>query len=738
MLPANEVLAPSWPTHAGDIMSINRLAVGAALLGLSLLACESRAGVLPPEPYAWQTVPFGGGGYVDGFLYHPKEQNLLYARTDVGGLYRFDFAAKRWLALLDHLGKPDSDLMGVISMAVDPNDPNKIYAACGLYLPDWARKGAILRSSDRGKTWEKADLPIHIGGNADGRGSGDRLVVDPKNGSVLWYGSNKDGLWKSTDGGKSFAKESSAADAVSLVAIHPQNAEMFVGSADGKGALLVSKDGGSFKKAPGTPELVPQHIAFAKDGAIYVTFAQGDDKQPANPSYALRGAVWKRDASGAWSEISPLRPDSNAKFGYSGVDVGPDGTIAVSTLDRWAPGDDIFLSHDGGSHWDALGARAHHDAAPYPWLVNYTRGEDHMGHWISDLKINPFNHDELVYGTGYGLWMSRNLSAASVNFDFAVANLEEVATLQLASPPSGPVLLAAFGDVAGAAYSDITKTPASGLFNPNTETNYSIDYAGRLPSVLARVTNNDPTHGFTSNDGGATWLAFGSTPYPSQEGKREWHSPGTIAVSAGGKALVWVPEKDAAYFSLDHGKSWKPSAGWPSQREQALVPVADKAVEGVFYVFDRPSGSVLISVDAGTSFKTVVNGLPAVQGWETAQLAVVPGRMRDLWIAAPYGLVHSPDSATPVTNMPDVTSAWAVGFGAPKVKGAYPAVYLWGKVKGQEGLWRSDDQGANWSRINDDAHQFGGFSAIAGDMREFGTLYTAPHGHGLLAGRPGK
>jgi len=124
-------------------------------------------------PYHWETVPFGGGGYVPGFVYHPKKPNLLYARTDVGGAYRYDFAAGRWIQLLDHIGHDDGDLSGVLSIALDPNDPNKVYAACGMYLGQWAHKGAILRSNDQGRTWQKTDLPIHIGGNSDGRGMGD-------------------------------------------------------------------------------------------------------------------------------------------------------------------------------------------------------------------------------------------------------------------------------------------------------------------------------------------------------------------------------------------------------------------------------------------------------------------------------------------------------------------------------------------------------------------------------------
>ena len=67
---------------------------------------------------------------------------------------------------------------------------------------------------------------------------------------------------------------------------------------------------------------------------------------------------------------------------------------------------------------------------------------------------------------------------------------------------------------------------------------------------------------------------------------------------------------------------------------------------------------------------------------------------------------------------------------------AITAIYLWGKVKGAEGLWRSDDTGANWVRINDDAHRYGELRAIAGDMVEPGTVYLAPHGRGVIVGRP--
>lgn len=81
--------------------------------------------------YDWRSVPLGGGGFVNGIVFHPKEAGLLYARTDLGGAYRFDDRTKAWVPLLDHLGRDDADLMGVLSLALNPSDPAHVYLACG-------------------------------------------------------------------------------------------------------------------------------------------------------------------------------------------------------------------------------------------------------------------------------------------------------------------------------------------------------------------------------------------------------------------------------------------------------------------------------------------------------------------------------------------------------------------------------------------------------------------------------
>ena len=154
---------------------------------LAMATAGGRAAQIPPktQPYTWKSVQMVGGGFVDGIVFHPSAKGVCYARTDIGGAYRWDSHAKRWQPILDWLSLKDVNLMGVESIALDPHDANKLYLACGMYTNASSPNAAILRSSDRGRTFQRANLPFKMGGNENGRGNGERLSVDPNDGHVL-------------------------------------------------------------------------------------------------------------------------------------------------------------------------------------------------------------------------------------------------------------------------------------------------------------------------------------------------------------------------------------------------------------------------------------------------------------------------------------------------------------------------------------------------------------------------
>jgi hypothetical protein len=702
---------------------MSRKRIWTAILAGALIAMS---GAAMAESYDWQTIPLQGGGFVDGFLYHPKKAGILYARTDVGGMYRYDYTHARWIPLMDGFGKADWDCMGVMTMAVDPQKPERLYATCGLYLNDRAPNGAVVRSENMGATWAITRLPFKLGGNAMGRGTGERLQVDPADSNTIWLGTNQDGLWVSHDQGKRFARSAYAQKSVTVVLIRGQT--IYAGSGEVGEGLFKSTDGGqTFVAVAGSPKMIPHQMALGKDGTLYVTFSDN-----LGPHGVTDGAVWKLKGD-VWTDISPAKPSKSLTFGYSGLDLSPDGALVVSTSDRYPGLDDLYISHDGGAHWKPVKPQAVHHTETHPWLIDYMGGHDqdaanrnNMGHWMDAVKINPFNPNELLYGTGYGVWMTDNLDAldkgGKVDFHFRNDNFEETVVLGLESPPVGPRVLMAAGDVGGTAFDDFSRTPQHGLFSPMNKTNQSVAFAALKPNIIVRSVDNETAHGYISTDGAGSWTPL-NAPAPLMTTDWHNHRAGKLAISAEGKAMVWVPEGEGAYHSDDLGRTWTLSTGWPKP-ERGQEAIADKVNDAVFYSFDRATGMVLTSRDGGASFAPLYQ-LTAGQG----QLRAVPGHEGDLWLAAGTALYHGEKVVA------GVDAAWQVTFGQAAPGKDYPAVFLWGKVGGIEGLWRSDDAGVDWLRINDDAHRFGQMRAIAGDPREYGALYISPDGRGTMVGR---
>ncbi len=113
----------TWCAKRGDLLLV--LGLGAVFPGLFSPSLMSAQG-LPFDfnPYSFNNVVIGGGGgFIPGIVFSTKEPGLVYARTDIGGAYRFDLHSGHWIPLLDWIGYPDWNLSGVESIASDPVDP---------------------------------------------------------------------------------------------------------------------------------------------------------------------------------------------------------------------------------------------------------------------------------------------------------------------------------------------------------------------------------------------------------------------------------------------------------------------------------------------------------------------------------------------------------------------------------------------------------------------------------------
>jgi photosystem II stability/assembly factor-like uncharacterized protein len=724
---------------------------------LLLVACSTgtvRAGNASIA-YNWKNVAIGGGGFVTGIVFHPKERGLAYVRTDIGGAYRWDDRAQRWVAMTDWIGAEDENLLGIDSFAIDPNDPERVYLAAGTYTNPRSGNGAILRSSDRGRTFQRADLPFKLGGNEQGRGNGERLAVDPNDGRVLFFGSRGEGLWRSGDHGANWSRvDSFPAIATSpsagvqtswrglqhvgivFVVFDPASGKpgaptpkLYAGVSTRETSLYESSDGGgTWTAVPKQPQgLRPNHMARASDGVYYLSY--GDEP---GPNEMNNGAVWKyAPGSGEWQDITPAPQSIDTEgdgFGWGAVTVDPSNpqVLMATTFKRYGPHDEIFRSADGGRSWKPLLAQSRFDHSAAVWT------RDHTPHWMADIKIDPFDADHAMFVTGYGLWASRNLTTfdgnAKVGWWFKNAGLEETVPLALLTPPGAP-LLSGLGDIDGFRHEDLD-TPMLQYAGPRLTNTESMAYAGQAPQIVVRSgtvrdRENNEVRAAYSLDGGKTWASFASEP-PEGEGA------GHITIAADGKRVIWTPEKATnAWATDDFGKRWQKLNGVPAR---AAVE-ADKVDEGLYYAFDGATGKLYVSGKGGVEFKEVAASVGGSSDRFDPQIRPDPQRSAVVYVAASSrGLLRW--SARKLERLRGVEYADALGLGKAKDGSDAPTLFVSGKVDGKTGLFRSDDDGRQWQRIDDDAHRYGRIRIIVGDPRVHGRVYLGTHGRGVVYGDP--
>jgi hypothetical protein len=99
-------------------------------------------------------------------------------------------------------------------------------------------------------------------------------------------------------------------------------------------------------------------------------------------------------------------------------------------------------------------------------------------------------------------------------------------------------------------------------------------------------------------------------------------------------------------------------------------------------------------------------------------------------------MLVSTDHGASFAKMPGIDQGNAIGFGAPPPGKSEPAMFLAGILDGVAGVFRSDDSGASWVRISDEAHQYGWPHCINGDSRIYGRVYLGTNGRGVLYGDP--
>ncbi len=697
------------------------------LLAALLLLTACTPAYEPSAEWTYGQLPVGGGGFVTG-LFATCEEGIYYARTDVGGAFRYEAENGKWHSLHYWLSEDEKGYTGIDGLAVDPNNGGVIYLACAISYFNGG-KSAVMVSRDYGETFEVTDVSdlVKFHGNGMGRGNGERIVIDPSDSNHVLVGGRTGGMIETFDGGKTWSKNSFPIDTTDNGVginglLYNSKGELYATVSQAEDNLFISKDNGKtwepFEYA--YEGLMPQRMKLDSEGNLYVVYASGEG--PGNSSNIKLssdsgyGDVVRYNTDGTSDNI---RPEDTA-FGDIVIHPEDSSKLFLVTTGTWRPqtnggyGDQFYRSVDGGKTWENITSKCEISTNGMPWI------EGHAIHWCASLLIDPFNPDRIMVNSGNGVFSCDNIWDESPTINFDALGLEETVAKDMVSY-IGMSPVSAIGDYDGFVHPDLV-TPGTQHMD-KIGTTVSIAVAANNPDIMAKVSDKTdektPLVTYTT-DGGKTWSRLASFPEDKAVGG------GVAALTADGSRLIWKPSNDMkAFYTDDFGETWTQVSGIFGED---YYIVGDP--ENPDYVYAAGEGTVSVSSDGGKSFKEI-EGLST----DRRRLAVVDGSEGELYVPSREGLYRVTDHGKTVEKLEAVSDCSGVGVGRGRTDSDPAVIYIWGSVAGSEarGIYMSEDCGKTWTRINDDAHEFGGMDAfICGDMNVYGRCYMGTVGMGIV------
>ncbi|MBQ0000933.1 MAG: endoglucanase [Clostridiales bacterium] len=764
------------------------------------------------EKYIYKNCPIPGGGYVTSFLFGETDPKAFYIRTDVGGSYRFERESERWIPLNDDVTMEDLRETYPIALATDERLPGTLYIVSGIWNQVPSRLSV---SADYGKTFAHYDLPFRAHGNLSGRGTGCKLIVSRESSDRLFYASQMDGLWKSENRGETWTKiaalpedyltfvSESRDGKVLLVgtagvstAVHTgRNTTLKNGSVEEvveRGATLyVSYDcGESFEAVPvpckgdmegiKMPGSVPLRVAVTEEGFYLTTSVMPKTYWFAEMAYScdggriLYGQVLKypvRDGKlGAVEDITPSQEDT----GISGIALIPEKNfICVSSANK-RNGDSLYRSFDGGKTWEEFlyGLTVGHMIFRTSYMKPEYNGGANLIHWLSDLKINPFNENEAWFNTGTGVFRTTNLLDPEVTFSDWSDGIEETVHINCYGLPGSDVqLLDIVGDLGGFAFRNLDEACKNSFDDPDGNryiTCLNADFSDQAPEhivITARGNWTGLTKGglIRTDDGCKTYRRI-PLPYGLSDkldaAFRLIEEPnvntGFVAVSEAGKHIVWSVAQgiqlpsDMVVVSHDSGASFrKVEIEGPAKGFKAF---SDRVDAKLFYGFDE-CGRIYLSKEYGDHFKVREEKLPAfdfslIDVADKTCVKFAAGEKGTAYISVRehglYKLEYREDQDVFVIRKlsADGDIIYRMGLGIGRDCADYfasgKAIYIAAKLNGFYGFYRTEDEGLSYTLLTEADQHFGDINCMDGDCRTFGRFYLGTGGRGLFYGEQDK
>lgn len=315
--------------------------------------------------------------------YSPSNPKIIYAGAPYA-FFRTDNGGKTWKKFSkegNSYGSPGVRAGFPISAVVDPDDPMVIY------VNNYG--GGVFKSTDGAKTWIESSSG-YTGANLH------QIVVSPTDANTIFV-VGRSGPYVSYDGGKSWAGMAypPMADAEwDDISVCPSNSKVLLCSDEFMGKMYRSSDGGQTWQAVVVPGQIVKEsddvsnrngfkaIEFALSNSDVVYAGMRKDRNAIDggtymgPSYGIFKSV---DGGITWAEINSGLEDTSKNINCIAIHPTDENIVYIGTYQ-----DGVFKSEDGGGSWHAAS--------------NGLMSED-----VRSLAIDPANPDIVYAGLGNGV-----------------------------------------------------------------------------------------------------------------------------------------------------------------------------------------------------------------------------------------------------------------------------------------------------------------------------------------------
>jgi photosystem II stability/assembly factor-like uncharacterized protein len=522
----------------------------------------------------WEPAGFGGAGNFLSVCFDQTSQGIVYAASDVAGVFRSSNCGTSWELRSVGLGNVE-----VSSLAVDPFDPSTLYAGVGAF--EESTRSGIYVSHDAGLTWHHLPDSYAKGISFRKYRTANAIAPDPAHQGTILSGSRAHGIWRTTDGGSSWTQVYAAPQTsaplfndgtidddpestpyptpVSVVVFDPNDPTVVYAALDGFGFVrsLASGQAGSWVPLNGglPQEARVKSVAVAGNGVFYVALATdgifritngGDEWEPANNGLpALH--------EGAWVSFVAVDPTDPA-IAY----------LSLATYDY----PNVWKTTDYGTSWAPMGN------------VDYDEIYDPTEIWACEptmswyVAIDPHNTQSILY-TGY--WDIIRSEDGGLHWASAIIGAQNTCVTDLVvdedHPPDEPDVLYATHMDAGL----LSSTDNGSTWRMEVPQEYDVALAGHYwRVVITRVAGTkyyfatcDPwgyEYGrvLRSTDG-TNWTAVHDQPRP--QGSATPFMAGSIlglaADPSSPSTLYFTQDGGQVFKSTDSGTNWWPTAAQP-------------------------------------------------------------------------------------------------------------------------------------------------------------------------------